>query len=228
MPTPECEKALHQYDAAKDAFDYAASAFLLADPGEPRQRANERLERRRKELDEAIDRVTEACDERVTPIETGQDGGDGPELHCHPLVPTDRERRVKGILDRLPQKHKRGLRRITLHVKQPPSGQGGGEFGGLVAADYSRDEKTIRHYHPDEVATIKHEIGHHVYFDRLPEEARERWERFFADHKPAMPNDYARTEAKEGFAEVYEFYYDGKDLDPAVKAEFEAIIALMP
>jgi DNA repair photolyase len=172
--------------------------------------------------------VAAACGERVTVIETGQGEGDRLELRCHPLVPDEKERRVKEILDRIPENHKRGLRRITLHVKQPPQTEGGGGTAGQRAADYTRDEKAIGHYHPNEVASIKHEIGHHVYFDRLNAAARRRWERFFERNRAAMPTEYARTEAKEGFAEVYEFYYDRKDLDPAVKAEFETIIALVP
>jgi hypothetical protein len=227
-PSEECEEALRNYEEAKVAFDYASTAYLLSDPGPQRERAHDRLQRRRRELDEAIDRVAAVCGERVTIIETGDGEGDRLELRCHPLVPDERERRVKEILDRIPENHKRGLRRITLHVKQPPPGEGGGEAGGQKAADYSRDDKAIGHYHPNEVASIKHEIGHHVYFDRLNAEARRRWERFFERNKTAMPTEYGRTEAKEGFAEVYEFYYDRKDLDPAVKAEFEAIIALVP
>jgi len=79
--------------------------------------------------------------------------------------------------------------------------------------------------------TLKHEIGHHVYFHRMTEAARIRWKQFFEQGTngqmvPAgkMPTDYASENEIEGFAEAYRFLRDNETLNPDLKQLLEDLL----
>lgn len=156
--------------------------------------------------------------------------GGGGEIVVDPGVLPDDETKVRRRLESLPEKEKRGIHKVEMGddvKKDPDTGQ-----TEWTAGEYAIGAQTIHLYilgHTEK--TMKHEVGHHVYFHRMTEAARDRWKRFFQQGTNGqvvptgkMPTQYATTDEAEGFAEAYEFLRDNKPLDPAVKQLLEDLV----
>lgn len=59
----------------------------------------------------------------------------------------------------------------------------------------------------DYVSVSVHEVGHQAFAELLTAADRGAWIQFWRAHRSRMPTDYARTNALEGFAEVFEYAY---------------------
>lgn len=233
MPdSDECKKAREEYDRIAYRVRLRTSSFMWASlaktskTSEKRlKNAEERLKQAREDLNKAIDVLLEVCGERIIFIET--DAGppqQGFEIRVHPRISESDQKKVTDILETLPKKHKKGLKGISLKGKKKNEVKKIKGRTFITAGDYNTESKKINDYYPPNPHTIKHEIGHHVYYDILPKEKRTEWEQWWNQHKADMPTGYAKTKAREGWAEVYEHFYDKKKLDPKVKAKFEQLI----
>jgi hypothetical protein len=155
---------------------------------------------------------------------------DGGEIEVAPGILPEDEKAVRDRLDSLPDEEKEGLNKVDIQDELGPPSPAAAM--GVVAGQYRVSSQRIQLFifgHSEKV--VKHELGHHVYFDRLPETARERWRQFYGNGTnkqkvPAgkMPTGYATTDEQEGFAEVYEFLRDGKPLEPEVKQLIEELL----
>jgi hypothetical protein len=153
--------------------------------------------------------------------------GGGGEIHVGPAVLPDDEARLREKLDSLPDAETEGLDMVE--VREESSEMAG---DGHCAGNYRPSSRAIRLFmlgHDERV--LKHEVGHHVYFNRLSATAVARWKQFYADgshHHPQpvgqMPTAYAATGDGEGFADVYEYYRDGKRLHPEVQRLMEELL----
>jgi len=222
-----CKEAWEEVRQVQYRVKLRNTGWLFAKPGKASKAAKARLDEAWKELDEALDRLAEVCGWRVTVVQT--DPGPPPkgfELRVHPRVKKSDEKDVKDVLGRLPAKHKKGLGGITLKGKAKGGKKSSKGKHGVTAGDYDRRTKKINDYYPPTVDTIKHEVGHHVYYEHLSKKQRKAWSDWWGKkaNKKKMPNGYAKTHAREGWAEVYEYYYDKKKLDPTVKQKFEELI----
>lgn len=227
MPvTKECEKAKKEFDMAKYRVKLAIMGVMSGGKD-----VFERLRKRREELNRAAERLGEACEWETSQHDSGTDETGKPkklEIKFHPRLSEDEKKKIKGILmdppkGKIPKKHKICLKEINLKGKHGPTRN---VYGRVVIAsgDYNRETGVINDYYPPEVSTVKHEIGHHVYYKKISKRMRERWKKFWATHKKKMPTNYATWHESEGFAEVYEYLMNGKKLDPEVEKEMKDIL----
>jgi 1-acyl-sn-glycerol-3-phosphate acyltransferase len=231
-----CEAAKRKYGLASYRVELVSLSFLFASlaPSTPKSRKSlkavrKRLAEAQKQMNQAIDALLEACGERVVFVETNPGPPrEGFKLHIHPRVSASDEKKVTEILGGLPRKHKKGIAGIWLRgkPKAKPKKRKGRPF--VTTGDYNAKTKKINDYYPPNPHTIKHEVGHHVYYQKLTKAMRAEWERWWKQHKKQMPTGYAQTRAREGWAEVYEFVYDNKSLDAAVKAKFQQLVGAIP
>lgn len=217
---------------AEQALDQAIRAFTAAEAA--RDQAKDALDTAKAAVDSECDGQT-----RTQPL-------DGGELVVEPGILPEDEARVTDKLDDIPDNQVDGLGGVTLldedgrqHVYLDPND--GTEVTIKVAGFYVNGHITIYVGSgpsiPHVEATIKHELGHHVYSTRLPlPDVQDRWDRFWNDGdnrlkspRGKMPTGYAGQSASEGFAEVYEYYHDYPDrLDPDTRREIEEILRLIP
>ena len=89
------------------------------------------------------------------------------------------------------------------------------------------DPKTFR-------VVVAHEFGHHVYFVTFTTKEMTEWQTFWDKNLIAMPRDYARYSASEGWAECYSVRFIGSDsylyspelkFSPAIIAEIDRLTA---
>jgi len=173
----------------------------------------------------ALAQIAAACAGETASQPFGDDG----EFQVDPGVLPEDEEKVRERLESLPEEETEGLEEIELQEELGSQS----EDGGIVAGQYTVGSQTVELFlggHNERV--LKHEVGHHVYYHRMDDAARERWDRFYAQGShsqqvPAgkMPTGYAATAAREGFAEVYEYYRDGLPLDPEVRQLIEELLA---
>ena len=216
--TDACNRARRAYHAAVDAESLAVFSALLGEMTPAKQRRLDELAARVRAAREEMARV---CQGQLVTI----DLPGGCTLRQEPGVKDEARERVRDLIrTKIPDGDLDGLTDITLSDDPPPRREvevreeGGGTGRRSVDADgsYDRSAKRIVDWDPPREETIKHEIGHHVYFDRFTDEQRQRWTTFWRQHRDRMPTDYAKTHEKEGFAEVYEWLRDRKALDDAV------------
>jgi|GEM_PF-5259919 len=212
------------------------------------QGAADKLQQARQAYDAANAQVTAAetasknAEQKVKTDCNGQTSTsrlDGGELVIHPGVLPEDEKRVKGRIDGIPDKEKDGLRKVEMKDENggdmsytdPNNGK---RMDGQIAGTYSWASKGVTMYDgsgPGLEETIKHEIGHHVYSSKLSIDAQKKWREFWdkdnnklKSPRGKMPTGYAGVSASEGFAEVYEAYYDNENLDPETKAKLEELL----
>jgi hypothetical protein len=82
------------------------------------------------------------------------------------------------------------------------------KYGKVVATYYNGEEGTgriiVRDSQMDNSeVVVRHEIGHHIFETKIDGATRNSWEAFWGDNNIEMPNDYARVNSNEGFAESY-------------------------
>lgn len=151
----------------------------------------------------------------------------GGRVEVDPGVPIKDEKAVIDRLASLPKGETKDLDKVSLRDRVVPDRDKPGRVTAGTYIDKEIDLNTFGH----EEETLKHEVGHHVYFRHLNESARLEWEAFYktgdnGKKQPVgkMPTGYASTKASEGFAEVYEFLRDNKPLDPDVKRLLEKLL----
>ena len=153
------------------------------------------------------------------------------EINIYGRVKPHQEKEVLRVLKGIPESQLVGLSEITLHGKPsdrdlPVKDERTGETVRVEpGATYSPRDKSIVDWYPPEAREIKHEIGHHVYYERLSDAQRAEWETFWGTNTDKMPTDYARKNNAEGFAEAYEFFYDRPDdLNEDVKEKIHRLL----
>lgn len=156
--------------------------------------------------------------------------GGGGEFNVHPGVLPDDERRVRERLESLPDEETTGIREIDLRdIVGPPSSTA--PFWPVLGVYHPVGNTIELFVFGHQENTLKHEVGHHVHLDLLSAPARERWKTFYetgTNGQPRpdgqMPSQYAATNEREGFAEVYEHLRDDRALDPEVKQLIEELL----
>lgn len=212
-----CAAAKRLYETAKGLAGLNATDTNRT--AEDKKRDDEKVDKARK-------KVLDACPEKKVSLPGGVD------IFIDPTVVEgdDLAAAIK-VLGTLPPKEMEGLKGIYVYGANPD------EYGEkLLAGDYDHNTSKIRMFPGGhDKRTIKHEIGHHVW-NRLSEEAKERWTRFWemggvgsrtTSDGGAMPTSYATTNHREGFAEVYEALRDNEPLDPRAKGKMEEILGLL-
>jgi hypothetical protein len=131
---------------------------------------------------------------------------------------------VDNSLNDLPLKDTKGIKNVVVedYRKMPKATTRG--FEGRVAAGYYDvntetiviSDQQVKAGMENTNKVLYHEVGHHV-FSNLSSENQEFWVDTYPKIQTLMPNDYAKTNYEEGFAESYGRLQSKRDLDVAVK-----------
>ena len=163
-------------------------------------------------------------------------------IEIDPGVLPEDEDEVTDELEKAKSKERKGLNKIKIQDGEGPSLEWTDANGVVHVAtsigwyDFVDDDITI--YNGGKrsaTGTLKHEIGHHVYFHRLTKEGHEKWTAFWNldNNKKTirqggkMPSEYAGKDSIEGFAECYEALRCNKTLDPTTKAKMEEVLRML-
>lgn len=152
------------------------------------------------------------------------EGVNGADLTVDPLVPKKNRNAAKAAIDIPPKKDIKGMK-IVQHYDAPK----GAPSDAL--SYYDPADNTVHLINcASKKEIVKHEIGHWVYHNRvLPDDAGAKpddtWKAFWKAHKSDMPTGIAKEDDDQGFAEAYEFFRDGKKLNPAIEAEIKRRLA---
>jgi hypothetical protein len=222
-------------DAAARAADLANAERLLADAERALTDARAAQDGVRTRAIDADRTVQATCSG-----EARKDTIDGTDFEVRPGVLPEDEETLRRLIGRIAGKEKTGLTSIELEDLEGAETSyvdpnTGATIAGRRSGQYSRAGRSIIVYDQDE-QVLKHEIGHHVYYQRLPADVRDEWERYWGTGNNKlktplgkMPTGYAGSEADEAFADVYEFFYDMPGaLDPETRDKIADLLRRIP
>ena len=223
----ECEQRRRALQDAQQAHERALKRYIDAQlfGSTPLDRALDDLQQADRAKKEAEERLGECAEQSKTATL------DEFEFEVFGRVKPHQEQEILEILGRIPAGHKRGLRKITLRPK--PSSQPepvldertGARVLVEPAGEYDRGSRSIVQWYPPNASTMKHEIGHHVFYQRLTEQQRTDWQNFWEQHREQIPRDHGKRNYWEGFAVVYEVYFDNREkLPPAVREKMKPLL----
>ena len=223
----ECEQRRRTLQTAQQAQERALKRFidarLFGSP--PLDQATADLEQAERAKQEAEQRLGECAEQSKTVTLEGF------EFEVYGRVKPHQEAEILEVLGRIPARHKRGLRKITLRAK--PSGQPetvieertGARVLVEPAGEYDLESRSITQWYPPNASTVKHEIGHHVFYQLLSEQQRTEWQNFWNQHREQIPRDHGKRNHWEGFAVVYEAYFDDQGkLPPVVREKIRTLL----
>ena len=154
--------------------------------------------------------------------------GGGSGSKPNPPMVLDEHPNAYSVADRLndaelPELHTDGLERIKFADDPIFTGQYDVPTRTIVLAG-SGDRANKAAYG----TTVVHEVGHHVYFYKLTDDAYNEWEVLSDGGKNARISSYARTNSTEHFAVAYQAYWGGKSFslaqqEPAAHAFMKTI-----
>ena len=215
-----CKRARTRYEAALESRERALQmAILDASSAEGRQR----VERAEQRLAEARRELVLACGNEILTVSLAGGG----RVNQEPGVSNAGLEKILELIRRkIPERDLQGLDDLTLSDDPPPERERWVDDSGgrrklkryRPEGNYSIGERDIVVWPTSNEETVKHEIGHHVYYHRLSVEQRQTWDRYWAANQDRMPTEYARQDAQEGFAEAYEFFRNGKTLDEGIRS----------
>lgn len=148
-------------------------------------------------------------------------------IHQQPGVSDAFANRCVDAYEKLPERETKAIWSVQIMKDEEATDSG---YYARNLATYSPVNKRIEMYetalegHPESETetTMTHEVGHHVFDKRLAVESKEEWRSFWKENKDAMPTEYAKTKASEGFAETYAYVRTGKGVLSPVKSAFDS------
>jgi len=128
-------------------------------------------------------------------------------LNIHPTFSDDVKYDAKRIVGYAPKEHLEGLKEVSVvrEIGTYKFDEREGNISGMYFKDTISLHGGIFHTEDRARKVILHEVGHHVYSNKLDGKKKE-WDTFWSENKNIMPNDYSKSNSNEGFAECYSMY----------------------